>query len=140
MARLAEAHPGMMLQPAKMAVELAKVSLWLHSFTVGAPLSFLDHHLRCGNSVLGGWVRPTMDWLQARGSLIANNHLAPLANVVRHMETIEGLTDTDLTEVHQSKQLFGTVNQRAADERAQAWRPWRAYAVLRLWNSLEKTA
>lgn len=93
----------------RMAVELAKVSLWLHSFTVGAPLSFLDHHLRCGNSVLGGWVRPTMDWLQARGSLIANNHLAPLANVVRDMETIEGLTDTDLTEVHQSKQLFGTV-------------------------------
>jgi AraC family transcriptional regulator, regulatory protein of adaptative response / DNA-3-methyladenine glycosylase II len=38
------------------------------------------------------------------------------------------------------KQLFGTDNQRAADERAQAWRPWRAYAVLRLWNSLEKTA
>jgi hypothetical protein len=93
----------------RMAVELAKVSLWLHSFTVGAPLSFLDHHLRCGNSVLGGWVRPTMDWLQARGSLIANNHLAPLANVVRQMETIEGLTDTDLTEVHQSKQLFGTL-------------------------------
>ncbi len=93
----------------RMAVELAKVSLWLHSFTVGAPLSFLDHHLRCGNSVLGGWVRPTMDWLQARGSLIANNHLAPLAVVVRQMEAIEGLTDTDLTEVHQSKQLFGTV-------------------------------
>ncbi|MGH6796693.1 MAG: hypothetical protein ACREDH_16205, partial [Methylocella sp.] len=33
-----------------MAVELAKVSLWLHTFTVGAPLSFLDHHLRCGDS------------------------------------------------------------------------------------------
>ena len=29
-----------------MAVELAKVALWLHTFTVGAPLSFLDHHLR----------------------------------------------------------------------------------------------
>ncbi len=38
-----------------MAVELAKVALWLHSFTVGAPLSFLDHHLRCGDSVLGAW-------------------------------------------------------------------------------------
>ena len=34
-----------------MAVELAKVSLWLHTFTVGAPLSFLDHHLRCGQPV-----------------------------------------------------------------------------------------
>ena len=36
-----------------MAVELAKLSLWLHSFTVGAPLSFLDHHLRWGNSLIG---------------------------------------------------------------------------------------
>ena len=36
---------GVDLNP--MAVELAKLSLWLHSFTVGAPLSFLDHHLRC---------------------------------------------------------------------------------------------
>lgn len=42
---------GVDLNP--MAVELAKLSLWLHSFTVGAPLSFLDHHLRCGNSLIG---------------------------------------------------------------------------------------
>src|SRR5690606_20495145 len=39
-----------------MAVELAKVALWLHTFTVGAPLSFLDHHLRAGDSLLGAWV------------------------------------------------------------------------------------
>ena len=42
---------GVDLNP--MAVELAKVSLWLHSFTVGAPLSFLDHHLKAGNSLIG---------------------------------------------------------------------------------------
>ncbi len=36
-----------------MAVELAKTALWLHTFTVGAPLSFLDHHLRCGDSLFG---------------------------------------------------------------------------------------
>src|SRR5579883_452443 len=36
-----------------MAVELAKVSVWLDSFTLGAPLSFLDHHLKCGNSLIG---------------------------------------------------------------------------------------
>ena len=40
-----------------LAVELAKLSLWLHSFTIGAPLSFLDHHLRWGNSVVGADVR-----------------------------------------------------------------------------------
>jgi hypothetical protein len=42
---------GVDLNP--MAVELAKVSLWLNCFTLGAPLSFLDHHLRCGNSLIG---------------------------------------------------------------------------------------
>ena len=36
------------------------------------------------------------------------------------------------------RQLFGTTSQREADARAQAWQPWRAYAVLRLWNTLEK--
>ena len=30
-------------------------------------------------------------------------------------------------------------DQREADARAQGWQPWRAYAVLRLWNSLETT-
>jgi AraC family transcriptional regulator, regulatory protein of adaptative response / DNA-3-methyladenine glycosylase II len=35
------------------------------------------------------------------------------------------------------KRLFDCGSQRAADEIAQAWRPWRAYAVLRLWSSLE---
>ncbi|MFM6076175.1 MAG: Eco57I restriction-modification methylase domain-containing protein, partial [Dolichospermum sp.] len=46
---------GVDLNP--MAVELAKVSLWLHFFTIGAPLSFLDHHLRCGNSLIGTTAR-----------------------------------------------------------------------------------
>lgn len=103
---------GVDLNP--MAVELAKVALWLHSFTVGAPLSFLDHHLRCGNSVLGAWVRPTMDWMQERGALISNQHLSSLTNVVRNMEEIEGLTDTDITQVDQSKNLFGAIAETSA--------------------------
>ena len=35
--------------------------------------------------------------------------------------------------------LFGTVSQREADVVAAAYQPWRSYAVMRLWNSLEKT-
>ena len=58
-----------------MAVELAKVALWLHTFTVGAPLSFLDHHLRCGDSLLGLWVGDANRWLEQRGSLIVNRHI-----------------------------------------------------------------
>lgn len=36
-----------------LAVELAKLALWLGTFSKDAPLSFLDHHLRQGNSLIG---------------------------------------------------------------------------------------
>jgi hypothetical protein len=40
-----------------MAVELCKVSLWLESVEPGRPLSFLDHHIVCGNGLLGATPR-----------------------------------------------------------------------------------
>ena len=36
-----------------MAVELCKVNLWLEALEPGKPLSFLDHHIQCGNSLIG---------------------------------------------------------------------------------------
>ena len=39
-----------------LAVELAKLSLWLTTVARGKPLSFLDHHLRHGNSLIGSRV------------------------------------------------------------------------------------
>ena len=36
-----------------MAVELAKVSLWLEALEPGKPLSFLDAHIKCGNALIG---------------------------------------------------------------------------------------
>lgn len=36
-----------------MAVELCKVALWMESLEPGKPLSFLEHHIQCGNSLLG---------------------------------------------------------------------------------------
>ena len=45
---------GVDLNP--LAVELAKLSLWLATVSKDKPLSFLDHHLRCGNSLIGARV------------------------------------------------------------------------------------
>ncbi len=42
---------GVDLNP--MAVELCRVALWLETLEPGKPLSFLDHHIRAGNSLLG---------------------------------------------------------------------------------------
>ncbi len=37
----------------EMAVELCKVALWMEAIEPGKPLSFLEHHIQCGNSLLG---------------------------------------------------------------------------------------
>ncbi len=37
-----------------MAVELCQVALWRDALEPGKPLSFLKHHVQCGNSLLGG--------------------------------------------------------------------------------------
>lgn len=50
-----------------MAVELAKVSLWLTTLAYDRPLSFFDHHLRCGNSLLAAPLRDHTGTLSARG-------------------------------------------------------------------------
>ncbi len=42
---------GVDLNP--LAVDLAKLSLWLTTVARDRPLSFLDHHLRCGNALVG---------------------------------------------------------------------------------------
>lgn len=36
-----------------LALELARTALWLEGFEPGRPLSFLDHHLVCGDALLG---------------------------------------------------------------------------------------
>ena len=36
-----------------LAVDLCKVALWIEGHSAGLPLSFLDHHVKCGDSLVG---------------------------------------------------------------------------------------
>src|SRR5260370_19565766 len=45
-----------------MAVEMAKVSLWLITLAKNRPFPFLDHALRCGDSLLGVNGRQLVNW------------------------------------------------------------------------------
>ncbi|MFM5983416.1 MAG: Eco57I restriction-modification methylase domain-containing protein [Sphaerospermopsis kisseleviana] len=42
---------GVDLNP--LAVDLCKVALWIEGFSTGKPLNFLDHRIKCGNSLVG---------------------------------------------------------------------------------------
>ena len=98
-----------------MAVELAKVALWLHTFTVGAPLSFLDHHLRCGDSLFGAWARSGIDKATEYGSpLLLHGSVTEAERAAQSMQTIEGLTDAEIAEAHRSAETFAQVEEATA--------------------------
>ena len=101
-----------------LTVELAKVSLWLHSFTVGAPLSFLDHHLRSGDSLVGLRVMEATAELNRLGGLFAISAITGAEAATDGMERIEEMSDADISEVRQSATLFQDVEDTTADLRS----------------------
>jgi len=93
----------------RMAVELAKVSLWLHTFTVGAPLSFLDHHLRWGNSLIGTDVRTVeqeIERTEAGQMSLWQGPFAGLLDLTGLMVEVVERADATLADVQQSAQDF----------------------------------
>ncbi|MCH7687094.1 MAG: Eco57I restriction-modification methylase domain-containing protein, partial [Planctomycetes bacterium] len=97
---------GVDLNP--MAVELAKVSLWLDCFTLGAPLNFLDHHLRCGNSLIGA----TFEDLEkaTEGRLFTINY-EPLLRAINHVLQVSKLSDATAAEVATSATQYDSARQ-----------------------------
>ncbi len=101
---------GVDLNP--MAVELAKVSLWLHCFTLGAPLSFLDHHMRCGNSLIGVSVQEVQDELR-QGSLFGS-WFAGLMLATELMRHVGELSDVTTEQVDESKNEYRKASEALA--------------------------
>ena len=91
-----------------MAVELAKVSLWLDAFTLGAPLSFLDHHLKWGNSLIGARVKEVQDALEGREqpSLLAGSKFAGVMLATDLMRQVSYLSDNTAEQLASSRQAF----------------------------------
>jgi len=100
---------GVDLNP--MAVELAKVSLWLDCFTLGAPLSFLDHHLKYGNSLIGARVEEVQEALQQAPSGkdghvqfdLLGSQFAGLMLATESMRKVGELSDVTAAQVSRSR-------------------------------------
>lgn len=113
-----------------LAVELAKLSLWIESHAEGYPLTFLDHRIVLGNSLTGPFAR---DLIRAPGSqrpvqnLFSQNlypsmqrHLAQALNLVRHLEASVG---TDAADIARKLELKRELDERLLPFRvlAAAW-------------------
>lgn len=105
---------GVDLNP--MAVELAKVSLWLDCFTLGAPLSFLDHHLKCGNSLIGLTVddaRAALEDINTM-SLFSRSQFAGIMMATDLMRHVGELSDVTAEQVKESRAEYRRASNQLA--------------------------
>ncbi len=99
---------GVDLNP--LAVELAKLSLWLTCISSTEPLSFLDHHIKCGNSLIGSSV-DELDQLKRAGesteSLIIVSGLNEVrTEAMRYLEIIRNQPSDNLDAIKEKQDLW----------------------------------
>ncbi|MCG2718279.1 MAG: BREX-1 system adenine-specific DNA-methyltransferase PglX [Nanoarchaeota archaeon] len=95
-----------------MAVELAKVSLWLKTISKDKPLSFLDHRLKCGNSLIGAHLID-LPWHPSKKRDETQRRLdVPEGFIKKLVETIEQLSaisDDTLEDIKKKEEIFTQV-------------------------------
>ncbi len=92
-----------------LAVELAKVSLWLTTISQDKPLSFLDHRLKEGNSLLGAFLgelteHPDITRASDQKRIdIPKDFIQPLVDDIKELESMEEET---LEDIHAKERKF----------------------------------
>jgi hypothetical protein len=91
------------------AVELARLSLWMDSFIFGTPLSFIEHHVQHGNSLMGASVQDFIAFNATEAQqddMFVENLGARFDELRSVMHTLDAMRDTTAAEVEQSKALW----------------------------------
>ena len=91
------------------AVELARLSLWMDSFIFGTPLSFIEHHVQHGNSLMGASVQDFINYNAvevAQNDMFVENLGARFDDLRTVMHELDAMRDTTAEEVEQSKALW----------------------------------
>lgn len=92
-----------------MAVELAKLALWLETVAADVPLTFLNHHLRCGNTIVGSRIN-RLNTLPADRGLLAGEFsreiAAALPSLLKPLADIAAIDSDTVTNVKQKERIF----------------------------------
>ncbi|MDR0467279.1 MAG: restriction endonuclease [Campylobacteraceae bacterium] len=90
------------------AVELTKLSLWMDSFIFGTPLSFIEHHIKCGNALIGTTKAEFLDIVKQKGqtTLFAHNFKDKFNKLTEVYNKLNDLKDTTTEEIEESKSIY----------------------------------
>jgi hypothetical protein len=97
-----------------MAVSLARLATWIHTFVPGLPLSFLNHNLACGNSLVGiGTLEEANSWMRETFGLFAlkPDELRPAAEALTRLAA---LSDANAAELAEARSAFEAASKAAA--------------------------
>ena len=102
-----------------MAVELARLSLWIHTFVPGLPLSLLDHNLIQGNSLVGiaSFEEASELFQTESGNLFAFVASERLGAVREPLERLARLTDANDAEIREARELYARMRRTIGPER-----------------------
>jgi type II restriction/modification system DNA methylase subunit YeeA len=106
---------GVDLNP--LAVELAKVSLWLRTLAAEQPLAFLDHHLKTGNSLVGSDIEDvlsngnsgTEDGQLTLQQSFAQARQQALEHVMDRFQELLSIDNESLEDIKEMEAAFGEV-------------------------------
>jgi hypothetical protein len=90
------------------AVQLARLSLWIHTFVPGLPLSFLDHNIVCGNSLVGiGTTEEVADILGAGAAPVFGAQVREMLEPAwKHLRRLAELSDADAGQIEEARREF----------------------------------
>lgn len=90
------------------AAQLARLSLWIYTFVPGLPLSFLDHNIVCGNSLVGiATFEEVSDLLDlSEGGLFAATAQTLIGDAQKAIEKLGRLSDANAAEIKRARKAY----------------------------------
>lgn len=89
------------------SVELTKLSLWIDSFIFGTPLSFIEHHIKRGNALIGSTIAEFMAHYDTKDKgLFISHFLEDFSALAQVFAKLDSLKDTSKSEVAESKRIY----------------------------------
>jgi hypothetical protein len=90
------------------AIEVTRLSLWIDTFIIGTPLSFIEHHIKQGNALVGSTKQELLDSVK-QDNLFESALKDKIKELVSKLIILSDLKDTTAAEIAESKRIYTQV-------------------------------
>ncbi len=92
------------------SVEITMLSLWINTFIFGTPLSFIEHHIKVGNALLGYTKDEFFDITKNKfesGFSLFKKRIKEITTILEdNYQKIKGINDTTKEDIEKSKKIY----------------------------------